>query len=243
MNKKYICTFDYGNTKEKGALFHQEQLLKEFSIKEFSQIVQEFNLNIKNSLIIECSVKSTTRLKSNIPTINVKDLFKNKKFLEMNVDYAETLGMDRLVQAFYHFKTQTSNAAIIDSGTFTTIDFVNDKGFQGGYILPGLEALKKAYQKGDLLKGHNITYTEIESSIPKETDGAMKTGLHFSFIAPIINILTSINTEEIILTGGNTEYIKSVIENHKELKKRKLVIDNQLIHKSLKLVSEKVEEV
>ena len=243
MNKKYICTFDYGNTKEKGAVFHQEKLLKEFSLKEFSQIVQEFNLNVKNTVIIECSVKSHTRLKTNIPTINVKELFKNKKFLEMKVDYAETLGMDRLVQAFYHYQNEQTNAAIIDSGTFTTIDFVDENGFKGGFILPGLEALKKNYQKGDLLKSHDISYTTIEEDLPKETDSAMKNGLHFSFISPIIDILKSFNTSEIILTGGNTEYIKSAIENNSSLKERKLIIDNQLIHKSLKLISERVEDI
>ena len=243
MNKKFICTFDYGNTKEKGALFQDEKILKEFSLKDFSGIVQEFNLNVKNSVIIECSVKSHTRLKSNIPTVNVKEFFKNKKFLEMKVNYTETLGMDRLVQAFYHFQVTNTDAAIIDSGTFTTLDFVNKDGFRGGYILPGLEALKKTFQQGDLLKNHNITYAEIDSELPKETDAAMKMGLHFSFIAPIIDILLKQPTDEILLTGGNTEYLKSVIESHPELKKRKLIIDDQLIHKSLKLISDKVEEI
>lgn len=243
MNKKFVCTFDYGNTKEKGALFQSEELVKEFSLKEFSKIIVEFNLNMKNCTIIECSVKNNLRIKTNIPTVNVKELFKSKKFLEMNVDYSETLGMDRLVQAYYHFNEHKSKAAIIDSGTFTTVDYVDEEGFKGGFILPGLEVLKKTFQKGDLLKPHDISYTDINLNLPKETDCAIKSGLHYSFISPILNILKNYQVDQIVLTGGNTDYIKSSIENDNELSKNKLMTDNLLIHRSLKLISQKVSEL
>lgn len=243
MNKKYVCTFDYGNTKEKGALFHNEEILKEFALKDFSKVVVDHNLNMKNCGIIECSVKNNMRIKTNIPTMNVKELFKSKKFLDMDVDYAETLGMDRLVQAYYHYNEKHSNAAIIDSGTFTTVDFVDESGFKGGFILPGLEVIKKTYQKGDLLKSHDISYTEMNPELPKETDSAIRFGLHYSFIAPILSILKRFQAQEIILTGGNTDYIKGSIEHDEELSQKNLVSDNLLIHRSLKLISQKVNEI
>jgi len=240
MNKKFICTFDYGNTKEKGALFQNNEIETEFVLKEFSDIVQKYNLNIKNCQIVECSVKSHQRLKTNIPSFNVKDYFKSGKFLEMKVNYSETLGMDRLVQAFFLHSTTKGSKVIIDTGTFTTIDFVNDDGFVGGYILPGFEVLRKTYQSGDLLKGHNhMEFIDLEK-IPTKTQDAINNGLHLSFMTPIIHLLTLHDVDTIYITGGNAQYIDESFKENALLKDKKLVIKDQLIHESLKYISERV---
>lgn len=239
MNKKYICTFDYGNTKEKGALYLNDEMQTNFIIKDFSEIVQKYNLNIKNCQIIECSVKNTKRVKTNIPSQNVKEFFKRSKFFDMKVNYAETLGMDRLVQAYYLYSLNKEPQLIIDAGTFTTIDLVSSEGFDGGYILPGFEVLRKTYQAGDLLKAHDIK-EDPEGDIPHNTPDAITQGLLFSFITPIKSIIEKKKLKKIIITGGNSEFIKKHILADDKFKDYDLEIKDQLIHESLIYIAKRM---
>jgi pantothenate kinase type III len=240
MNKKYVCTFDYGNTKEKGALYLNDEFKTHFVIKDFSDIVQKYNLNVKNCQIIECSVKSTQRVKTNIPSHNVKEFFKNSKFFEMPVHYSETLGMDRLVQAYYLYHLDSSSQAIIDAGTFTTIDFTSSDGFLGGYILPGFEVLRKTYQAGDLLKSHDIMEKNKTETIPQTSPDAIGRGFYLSFTTPIKEILKKHEIKKVFLTGGNSSYVLEELKNDKDLSQLELITKENLIHESLKFISSRM---
>jgi pantothenate kinase type III len=239
MNKKYVCTFDYGNTKEKGALYLNDEMQTHFVIKDFSQVVQKYNLNIKNCQIIECSVKSSNRVKTNIPSQNVKEFFKGSKFFDMKVNYTETLGMDRLVQAYYLYSQDHTPKIVIDAGTFTTLDLISENGFDGGYILPGFEILKKTYQAGDLLKPHDI-HEDLFEDIPHNTPDAISQGLFFSFITPIKNIIQNSALKKVILTGGNAEYIKNTLEQDPNFKNFELIVKEELIHESLMYIAKRM---
>lgn len=101
----------------------------------------------------------------------------NPTFFGMPVNYQNTLGNDRLVTSHLVFdliKNDLSpdKAILIDAGTFVTIDFISNKGFEGGYILPGPETLLKSYLRGEQLSGPSqrmvVTNSNDQKSFPRQ---------------------------------------------------------------------------
>jgi len=142
---KYLITIDQGNTATKFAVFEKDsEDFQVFYKNELDEYINTNKLNKNNTKVILSSVNSQP-LDWTFPIINTQDLFTEKQFLEMPVMYSQTLGIDRLTLAYYAFKTNTKKTLIIDSGTFTTCDIINESGFNGGYILPGIDLIKENY--------------------------------------------------------------------------------------------------
>ncbi len=107
-------------------------------------------------------------------------------FLGMPISYERTLGHDRLAIAHYCFHALKAPVIIIDSGTFLTIDHVNERGFQGGYIIPGVVTLAQSYQRGAQLfsSSHhfdslNKATLDFPSGAPQSTKDAISSGHKF----------------------------------------------------------------
>ncbi len=180
------------------------------------------------------------------------------KFFGMPVHYEQTLGHDRLVFAYFVYqhllKTQRSSneknimrQMLIDVGTFITIDFVSkENGFEGGYILPGIDLVSSSYEKGSLLFRANFL-SDLSSSneglrtevlkFPQKTQDAMDYGLTLIYKNFFENIQKdhSSGIEGIFLTGGQRHLVKNYLP-HDLVKESHFFIHRGLFEIALKLI-------
>ena len=159
----------------------------------------------------------------------------------MPVHYTQTLGQDRLYQAYYLFSQYPQEKLIIniDSGTFTTIDMISAEGFLGGYIIPGLELLNETYMKGHHLS--KVTYpTNLDqlSDLPHSTEEAMSLGL-FKIYEGLFHLLYSHMPTMISLTGGKSDIIIELIKHC--FAEVQIKHQPHLIHQALTLIYQRVQ--
>ncbi len=244
MMNSFLVTIDQGNTNTSCALFDNSlenpKILKTFSLEKLDETTNQYALDAQNTKAIICSVKKELGFELKFEDIKIKDLFKNNLFIDMPVSYSETLGLDRLAITYSLYKKNNKPFICIDTGTFTTIDLVDIRGFGGGYILPGLQILQDSYKKGDELFSPNTTSTQVLSAnmqIPKTTKSAIEHGAFFSYIAPINRIIEHLDRQDIIITGGNGEILfkalSKINDAQKMSPKRSIQLEKDLIHKSL----------
>ncbi len=123
------------------------------------------------------------------------------------IDHPEQLGADRLVNAIAAWERYRSSVVIVDFGTATTFDVINQDGaYVGGVIAPGinlsLDALHHAAAK---LPG--ILIRRPENVIGTNTTTAMQSGIFYGYLGLIEGIIERIKGDmkqspKVIATGG-----------------------------------------
>jgi len=102
-----------------------------------------------------------------------------KTILNLKINYSETLGIDRIVDAIAGLKLfPARDLIIIDSGTATTIDCVRaNREFLGGFILPGIKITTEViHEKTAVLP--KLKPADLEfSEMPQDTVSAIASGL------------------------------------------------------------------
>ena len=127
--------------------------------------------------------------------------------VEVRLDSPGEAGADRLVNTLAARETYGPNLIVIDIGTATTFDIIDEDGaYCGGVIAPGpypsLEALHRAAAK--------LPKVEIERPdrvVGKGTVGAMQSGVFWGYISLIEGIVGRVKAEmdrpmTVIATGG-----------------------------------------
>ncbi len=129
-------------------------------------------------------------------------------------EYSGILGSDRLLGCKAAFKKYYPPFLVVDCGTATTINVINQSGaFAGGVILPGvMTGLQALVTRTSLLK--QITITRPKSVIGRNTEECMLSGAVFGTAAQIEGLVQRIQRElktdaTVILTGGNSEAVIS----------------------------------
>ncbi len=127
--------------------------------------------------------------------------------IEAKIDRPREVGADRLVNAVAAWQKHKEPLIIVDFGTATTFDIVNDEGnYIGGVIAPGvnlsLEALHRAAAKLP-----NIAVERPKQVIGKDTVSAMQSGIYYGYVGLIEGIVARIKQEygqnmQVIATGG-----------------------------------------
>ena len=232
----FLITVDQGNTATKFAVFENESdEFKVFYKDDLNLYIEKNNLNKKNTKVILSSV-NTHPLDWNFPTVNVQDLFAESLFLDMPVTYSRTLGVDRLVLGYYAFYTSKKKTLVIDSGTFTTCDLISETGFNGGYILPGIELIKDSYLRGKQLHKPQKPNHEI-TELPHSTEDAISQGAVLSILSPIKEIILKNNPENILITGGNGIFLDKSLKKLHFQQDASIQFDSNLIHKALSVIA------
>ncbi|HYD30155.1 MAG TPA: type III pantothenate kinase [Azospirillaceae bacterium] len=126
---------------------------------------------------------------------------------EAKVDRPEEVGADRLVNAVAAAATYTPPLIVIDFGTATTFDVVDDDGnYAGGVIAPGinlsLEALHMAAAKLP-----RVDIVQPSAVIGKSTVACMQSGIFWGYIGLIEGLIRRIQAEyggpmTVVGTGG-----------------------------------------
>lgn len=130
--------------------------------------------------------------------------------LKVLLDRPEQAGADRLVNAVAGHVKYGGPLIIIDFGTATTFDVVDQEGsYTGGVIAPGInlsvQALNMAAAKLPL-----VEIKPTEKVIGKETVSAMQSGIFWGYISMIEGVVQRIQEEfgremKVIGTGGLSE--------------------------------------
>lgn len=127
-------------------------------------------------------------------------------------EYSGVLGTDRLLCCSAALKKYKSPFIVIDLGTATTLNVINQHGaFIGGVILPGVvTGLQALATKTSLLQ--SISFTHQDSVIGKNTAEGMLAGATYGNAAMIEGLVKRIQQElgditPVIVTGGNVDKV------------------------------------
>lgn len=197
-----ILTLDIGNTHKKYSLFQNGNLVEQKRWEEAKNIPPYTKALISN----------VTHQKLTLPNMfSVSSFFQESSFIDMPVFYGKTLGEDRLASCYYIYKNARLPCAVIDAGTFTTVDVVTSQGYMGGVILPGVELIQKSYRAGEKLPFQPLDLIDPKQ-LPHQTTDAIKMGLYLSVLSPIHSFLTAQALTNIFLTGGQGHKLNQLLK-------------------------------
>ena len=127
--------------------------------------------------------------------------------IEILVERPEQVGADRLVTAVGAHLLHAGDLIVLDFGTGTTFDMVDDKGnWCGGVISPGINlSVEALYMAGALLPRVNIE--KPEKVIGGSTVPAMQSGIFWGYVSMIEGMIPRIADEygkpvTVVATGG-----------------------------------------
>lgn len=209
-----LVTIDSGNTNKTVAL-HNDQGL------ESIVFLENFKFE-KDDFILISNVGKKPEIKESYPLIQHRE---KNSFFDMPINYALSLGEDRLYATYWAFKNLKANESVlvIDAGTFITVDFVDSKGFQGGYILPGINRFLNSYTQSSLLPKLDAKKLSkiVNEDLPHSTEEAILKATKVYLTGSLNEIIRATSPSRIIVTGGSAEYIKANIS---------LTVHVELIH-------------
>ena len=213
---------DIGNTNIKVAVYDglkQRAVFREmdFNYQRLKNRLDSYHID----KAIISSVKQITeevydQLSSEISFVHILN---HKSALPFTIDYEtpETLGTDRIAAVAGAFnKFPRTEVLIIDAGTAITYEFLSGEIYKGGNISPGLMIRFRALNKftGRLpLVSPSYNYTMPGKNTSDAIVAGVITGLIYE-INEYIRTFKNLHAEyKIILTGGDSEFLKNQIDN------------------------------
>ncbi len=223
-----IITIDNGNSNPHVGIFQDEKKPIIIPLINYKYLDNDF------ILISDVGLPLLVKPSADLKSLRLPTTF-GFNFLGMPVHYANTLGDDRLICAYDTFKKMSgpSKTLIIDSGTFITMDLLDETGFLGGYIFPGVNLFLASYHKGSNLKNFEIKkdFSQIDY-LPKTTEEAILGATDIYLVSILESLIKKNSPNKIVLTGGNCVFMKNKIENL-NLSKAPLDMNPHLIHSAL----------
>jgi len=225
-----ILLIDIGNTNTVCAIYNGQEYIVYERIKsknDIQQKIKQFNNYTIQKIAISSVVPKWTQ---HFITIIKKELqvepflisYKNAN-VKLKVDSSDEVGNDRICNIKAAIKFTQKNCLVIDFGTATTYDVINDKQeFIGGAIAPGIDvSANYLIKKAALLK--STTFKFPENIIGKNTNTNIQSGVMFGAISSIEGMISMIQNEikselSIILTGGFSQLISSKLSYKHNLK-------------------------
>lgn len=217
-----LVTLDFGNSRPHAGIFKKEngtwRMEEVVPFSGLSSRLKDAQMNAHDTSLVLCEVRSREEelfpyLQQGYLLTRLKDYWRGEKFSGMPVHYAKTLGEDRLIQAHYLFKQKQVPSLLIDAGTFTTLDVITERGFMGGYIVPGRSLYQSTFQKGELLKSVDLDQ-DNSSELPHETAHAMRDGYR-AFASLSRDIIHQHGSQRVVLTGGDALLWKKLFDDLK----------------------------
>ena len=226
-------TINHGNTNT-SLMLHEGDHSRTVSVEEY------FSNNYLKS--IPGVVSSVGPKEINFPqTIqDINNFHQNNYFLDMKVNYAQSLGADRLINAYYIYKNKLCPAEKIlhiDAGTFTTMDLISLNGFEGGYIFPGEETYLQSFSKGAELPVLEATKNQTELDIPRNTDDAIKQSYSIFMKGTLLEVVNSYMPQSIVITGGGSINLIVILSQLNDISENKFIKYKsipKLTHKALR---------
>jgi type III pantothenate kinase len=132
--------------------------------------------------------------------------------LEIEVDFPERVGIDRLLNAVAAnaIRDLSQPAIIVNSGTAVTVDLVGGEGaFLGGAILPGILLSAKALHAETTTLPHVDPWKLLKDEPPvlgKNTEAAIASGLYWGHLGAVRELVGRLMER---VTAGEGEPLRS----------------------------------
>jgi type III pantothenate kinase len=238
-----LLVIDVGNTNTSLGVFEDDRLLKHWRLTSArARTTDEYGVHVRNLFAlagIDFKEISAVAIASVVPPLN----FALKQMAEayfdrtpLFIDHATSTGLpilydppsdvgaDRIVDAVAAIEKYGAPCIIVDFGTATTFDAINERGeYLGGVITPGINISADALFE----RAARLPRVEIKrpaSVIGTSTVGSMQSGLYFGYVGLVDGILERMTSElggspQVIATGGlarliatGSAFIKTVDE-------------------------------
>ena len=127
--------------------------------------------------------------------------------IEVHLERADEVGADRLVNALAAHQKYGGPLIVVDFGTATTFDVIdNQGGYLGGVIAPGVNLSVEALHRA-AAQLPRVAVERPETVIGKATVPAMQSGVFWGYVSLIEGIVARIRDEmgadmDVIATGG-----------------------------------------
>ena len=158
--------------------------------------------------------------------------------ISIKTDFPKEVGADKIVDAAAVYHIYGGNAIVVDFGTATTFDYINEKGeFLYNVILPGLEISAQALWQ-QAAKLPEIEIVKPPSILSKNTETSMRAGVVYGYIGATEYIINKMKEEigrddiKVYATGG----LGRVIFNETDLID---VYDPDLAYKGMQIIYDK----
>jgi len=214
---------DIGNTSVTCGVFKKNKLTvkNDFdSEKSFQLYLNDFDHTIINKIIISSVVPKLTEKYVNLLSsnyINRITIIDNKNSqLLLKIKDPESVGADRLCNIKAALKLYKYPAIIVDFGTATTYDVINNnREFIGGSIASGVEtSASYLIQKAALLSKTDLKFPQNVIGI--DTKENIQSGIMYGALDQVEGMIKRISNESneeynIILTGGFSTVLSSYL--------------------------------
>ncbi len=145
-----------------------------------------------------------------------------KTGLNIKYENPREVGADRIVNAVAAIELYGPPLIIVDFGTATTFDYIDEKGqYIGGAIAPGIGISTEAlYQRAAKLP--RIELVKPRSTVGRNTITSMQAGIIYGFAGQVDGIVGRMQNEfntkaKVIATGGLAELIASESQSIEEV--------------------------
>jgi type III pantothenate kinase len=232
-----ILTIDVGNTNITCGVFDGEELTVSFRMTtKFPRTSDEYgmlisNLLEKNDLSVDnigdaiiCSVVPNIMHALQgalVKYFKIKPIVVEtgiKTGIRVVTPNPQQIGADRIVDAVGAYELYGGPVIVIDFGTATTYDYVDETGaFLGGITAPGIRISAKALWE-DAAKLPEIEIKKPDQVLAKDTISSMQSGLVYGQIGQTEYIIKKVREEvgredaKVVVTGGLGRIIASETE-------------------------------
>ncbi len=222
-----ILTLDVGNTNMTGGVFKDEEIVATFRMTtkmprtsdEYGMLLcillQQNNIEvseIKDAII--CSVVPNVMhslASAMIKYLSIKPIIVGADLetgLKIALPNPKQVGADRIVDAVAAYEIYGGPVLVMDFGTATTYDLVDEKGtFIGGITAPGIRISAKALWE-DAAKLPEIEIAKPENVVGTDTISSMQSGLVYGQIGQTEYLVKKVKEEAglekltVVATGG-----------------------------------------
>lgn len=237
-----LLAVDVGNTNITLGVFMDGVLIGNFRLNtRVARTSDEYGIAIRNILyhngidhdkVKDCIIASVVPAVMHSLTSGIIKYFDTtplivaagiKTGINIQTEVPSQIGADRIVDAAGAYELYGGPVIVIDFGTATTYDFVDEKGsFKYGVTAPGIRISAKALWE-DAAKLPEVEIKKPKSILARETITSMQTGLVYGQIGAteyIVNHMkeeTGVKDVKVIATGGLGKMISaetSVIDKY-----------------------------
>ena len=222
-----ILTLDVGNTNMTGGVFKDDEIIATFRITtKIPRTSDEYGMMLYNMLkqnkiepddikdAIICSVVPDVMhslASCMIKYLDIKPIIVGpgiKTGLRIQLPNPAQVGADRIVDAVAAYELYGGPVLVMDYGTATTYDLVDETGtFVGGITAPGIGISAKALWE-DAAKLPKIEIAKPEKVIGNDTISSMQSGLVYGQIGQAEYLIKKVKEEsglsniKVVATGG-----------------------------------------
>ena len=226
-----LVVIDVGNTNTVVGLFKDGELLDYIRLSTESERTEDeysaLMLPLFNRVGLDPAVADSVVISSVVPTLTdtlarlSQKLFECealfvapgiKSGLPIRYDNPSEVGADRIVNAVAAIALYGPPVVVVDFGTATTFDIINEAGeYVGGVIAPGISISAEAlFSQASRL--YRVDLHAPSGVIGRTTATAMQSGIYFGSIGLVDGLLDRImeempGLERVVATGGLAELI------------------------------------